>query len=1232
MTLLDEIADVIRKKKVDDAGNLTISAADFNLPYTDHFFKTVLRVDPLIISGYEKQESNEAITLSGKVAIWNHPVNSFTLRFETQSGSGVKGTAALNFPPENKTNLPLLEWIKLSKGQLIASSTEKFRNVSFGYACEIMTGNSEEGIPVSILREGEDKWRIDIADQAGKNISGSELAVLLGSPAMANILPESLIKGLDVFAITGIHSLFDTHQKEVSLFQIGVSITRGWEITPKVKLDPGLHFSLTLLNATDSNTRIVTVMMNGTLQIGDVPVPLFIGTRSYHRKVVWSFGIQPGKSIALPGLSELLKLVEGDDAFATLPDGLKNLPKIVVQKLSVDFDPNEKKLSRLAFDVEAASWEIIPNYFSITRLGVELEITNVTDSETRQINGSVIGVFVIGDVSLMCEIEKTVENPDWTITAGLAPGRTIDLSKIASQLFGKNKVPEGVPHFSFSQLQITVVPKTKSFTFSAQSTDTWKFTEHISASDVQLKFKRDPQNTQNPVSGHFVATLAVGTTEPVKITLSAALGETAEGGSLIEGSTNDQPIEIGHLIKYLATSFNNDAKVPDWLNGIQLSNLGVGYHTGTGDLHFEVTGKIPVADHPLVIKITFRYESDGNGGHTRHIEGKLTIGKDAEVTLSIDSSSSDTQISGEWSATTTEGNLRFEDLADKLGFHDLPAIPDALKFALTNVSFLYDSSKKQVVIAAKTAGKSAAVFVASTLRDKSRFYGFGAKIQLNVRLADIPLVGDKIPGADNIGIPEATAWILSAPLIADDVTDINNIISKKELPVLPAGPLQARVLLHAVLHLGATQEKPIDLALGNTTPHISLATTTNAEPPSTPTWIDIQKQFGIFIFNRIGFAYHDNQLQFLLDAGMEMGPLSFTLDGLSISSPLTAFKPKFDISGLGLAYHQGSLDIEGAFLKLPKEQLDPDTNFQFDGLAIIKAGKFSLSAVGSYAQLKSGDPSMFLFVQVEAPLGGPPAFFITGVMGGFGFNRSLALPGMDEVTAFPLLSLAEPSSPGENAATQNPMHVLDVLSGRAPAKDGQEKRVWIAASAGEYWLALGLQFTSFQIVKSRALLIAEFGHDLSFALLGISTLQLPQTSDGKYPYVSAELQLRAILQPTEGFFGLSAILSGNSFVLTPDCHLTGGFAFYFWFGSHAMSGQFVVSMGGYHPAFDKPKDYPALPRLGFNWAVSSSITIKGGAYFALTPSCVMAGGALEALFHDGCVKAWFTAHADFLIS
>jgi Family of unknown function (DUF6603) len=76
----------------------------------------------------------------------------------------------------------------------------------------------------------------------------------------------------------------------------------------------------------------------------------------------------------------------------------------------------------------------------------------------------------------------------------------------------------------------------------------------------------------------------------------------------------------------------------------------------------------------------------------------------------------------------------------------------------------------------------------------------------------------------------------------------------------------------------------------------------------------------------------------------------------------------------------------------------------------------------------------------------------------------------------------------------------------------------------------------------------------------------------------------------------------------------------------------VVTLGGYNPHFDKPNFYPAVPILGANWQVTTELVISGGIYFALTPSCVMAGGYLNAAWHSGNLKAWFSANADFLLS
>ena len=50
--------------------------------------------------------------------------------------------------------------------------------------------------------------------------------------------------------------------------------------------------------------------------------------------------------------------------------------------------------------------------------------------------------------------------------------------------------------------------------------------------------------------------------------------------------------------------------------------------------------------------------------------------------------------------------------------------------------------------------------------------------------------------------------------------------------------------------------------------------------------------------------------------------------------------------------------------------------------------------------------------------------------------------------------------------------------------------------------------------------------------------------------------------------------------------LTGGFAFALWWKG-PLAGQFVLTMGGYHPDFHRD-GYPDVPRLGLVWRISDA--------------------------------------------
>ena len=380
-------------------------------------------------------------------------------------------------------------------------------------------------------------------------------------------------------------------------------------------------------------------------------------------------------------------------------------------------------------------------------------------------------------------------------------------------------------------------------------------------------------------------------------------------------------------------------------------------------------------------------------------------------------------------------------------------------------------------------------------------------------------------------------------------------------------------------------------------------------------WFPVQRAYGPLSCKRIGVGWQDaaRMLSFLFDGSVSVDVLTIDLIGLSVGIPVTTPTElsayALGLDGLALAVAAGPLEISGGLV----QTTDGDV-VSYQGQALIKTATFAVDAYGAYTTV-DGNPSLFIFALVDYPLGGPPCFFVTGLAAGFGYNSSMRVPTIDEVQDFPLLAaMTDLSQIGGKDAT--PGEVLASLG------------EWIRPERGVYWLAAGVSFRSFEIINSNVLAVVEFGKEFQLLVLGLSTVKLPQTGR---TYAYAELMIKIAVKPAEGVISAMALLSPNSYLFDPACHLTGGFAFFVWFGDNPHAGDFVLTIGGYHPAFRVPAWYPQVPRLGFNWALSDTVTIKGEAYFALTSSCVMAGGGLEVLYHSGNLKAWFIAHADVII-
>lgn len=402
----------------------------------------------------------------------------------------------------------------------------------------------------------------------------------------------------------------------------------------------------------------------------------------------------------------------------------------------------------------------------------------------------------------------------------------------------------------------------------------------------------------------------------------------------------------------------------------------------------------------------------------------------------------------------------------------------------------------------------------------------------------------------------------------------------------------------------AVQKHPTDTGL-----KISLRA---GEPPG-PWWIVVQRQLGPLYLERVGLdtaesAGRITRITLLFDGRVEIFGLTAAVDQLSLSwlggDPLDIHQWAVDLQGLAVSADMSGVVLAGGMLKTTDNGV-----VSYVGMLLGRFGIYGLSVFGGYSN-DNGNASFFIFGAVNGPIGGPPAFFVTGLGGGLGINRKLVIP--DDPALFPTYPFIQALDP--YASVPEPMDELRMLN------------TYFGVERGSFWFAAGISFTCFSLVDGIAVLAVSFGDGLEINLMGLARLALPNPAAA---LVSIELGLLARFSTREGLFMIRAALTDNSWLLYSDVRLTGGFAFVVWWKG-PLSGQFVLTIGGYHPDFHRD-GYPDVPRVGLCWQVSDAIVIKGGGYFALTSEALMAGVGVQVIADFGWAWLRVTFGADGIV-
>jgi hypothetical protein len=920
----------------------------------------------------------------------------------------------------------------------------------------------------------------------------------------------------------------------------------------------------------------------------------------------------------------------GDDSFEKLiPEQLKEVFSPSSIDFRIDFDPEKQTIPLLSMGVKLSTQlVVVKDKFSIEDIYASLTTHDLTESDKIRSYGRVGSTLKVTDAHIKLEAGL----PDFYLIGCLADNESINLSRLFSSYtpeYQGNFEEAELSDIVLSDFSIRLDVPNHSFWLYARSYMHWEIIPDmfvLESVQVDLRLGETEKNCE--ISGGFLI-------DTSHVFLSVQVGD-----EMIFKGTADE-IQLGKLVEYLAETLKISSFVPNFIKESTLKDISVSYDTQRK--HFLYSGNLEtnIANKLVTFKLDIDISSSVEG-FSNHYGGELRIGETV-FKLSFDQTDSTELVQGKWEQLNNE-TLGINTLVEELGLHKL-SIPSSMDLALVAASFKYDIKNETIIFEAESKNYGKANFVAfKTGRNWEYFSGFAMKAEAEpkINLSKIPLINQVFSKDQTLALEQIHIVLSSTDIVKKKGDKYND-----EIKQLIGDGLNAGVKISMNLNLagyniplsietGSDQEalqeqlvKKSDPVILSALPVSSpvLASSKETEDPAKSLssdgtlWYDIQKKFGPVIIEKIGVKYKEGVLFCVLRTSLKTSGLQLDLINVSVGTKLDEFNPVFSIDGIGMGYKNASFNIEGTFLEVSKGSMN------FAGGAVFKSKAFSLTAYGSYEEFKSEDnkdvTSMFVFAQINRRFGGPPCFFVTGILGGFGYNSKLRIPDLEDVHKLPLISgLKDTAKIGGDQAT--PTDALEKL-----IKPSGSEAPWITPKAGNIWMAAGIQFSTYELIQSTALLVGEFGQDFSVAVLGTSTGKFPKK--GKTTYAFMELDLRAYFNPNEGEISFSSIVSASSYVLDQGCHITGGFAMFFWFGNNKHAGDFVITMGGYSPYFRAPAWYPKIPRLGINWRVDSHVTIKGGGYFAITPSAAMAGGSIELLFKAGNLRAWVKGNADIIL-
>jgi hypothetical protein len=499
------------------------------------------------------------------------------------------------------------------------------------------------GVPTGIF--GWSLRLMHVPDQPDLTLADL-VGLFITDPGAVN-LPEAFNK-LGKTSLSKLYVGFDPVGNGPTILDVAILVPGPWEAVEGYIGIKNMLFALHIEHNKTGTSWYGGI--KGIVELGiEVPLSLQVVPGG-----IWSFAIAPEEGDTKPSLSDLAKVMGGNDLINHLPPGISGSKILELQHASIRFKPSDpvNKVKQIDLMVDIVKdMDILPGFLKIKDVRADLSISNPLDAAQREVSGEISGDFLIGDAELILEAIL----PDKIIRARMPD---LKLTELIEKFLPESAVVlDQIPSLHFKDILVELNAQDRSYAISGSTADAWPVVEgHLELNNISLDLNHsggeDP-DTSLELTGDVII-------EGIPFFISAT-HQGKDAGWQFMGMLDGEPIPLTELLEKMMKI--DKADVPALVPAVNIEVLSVSYDTATKAFSFEeettikwdkqVAG-IPIRELDLSLKIDSEIENpdandkapvrgpnagatpSGKRIYSGYLEGDLVFDNDLALILRYD--------------------------------------------------------------------------------------------------------------------------------------------------------------------------------------------------------------------------------------------------------------------------------------------------------------------------------------------------------------------------------------------------------------------------------------------------------------------------------------------------------------------------------------------------------------------------------------------------------------------